>query len=254
MTASERPLWRYARGWFGSSTSVLGVAVLLAAATGCSDSSSGGGGSGATAAAGGGNGGVVGSGGAGGSGGAAGSGGVGEGGGTGGVGSLPTSGPCADGLCAEGYFCDYGLDSCGVYDAVLCDPDLGYCRLAATSCDVAGPVCGCDGHLHASECEAQSAGADIDVRGCDPGLTPQGAFPCGETYCDPTNEYCLYGEGDTCDDHYDCHLLDPRCNDGSGDGCGTCLAPDDCQLDHPCVCTETAGNGVVGLTVHAFYP
>jgi len=106
-------------------------------------------------------------------------------------------------------------------------------------------VCGCDGVVHEDECAAQLEGVDVGASSCASDDTPQGMFPCGYLFCDPTAEYCEHAYGDTCDDSFYCRALDPLCPTTYDAACADCQIPA-CE---ECVCIETPGNGVTGITI-----
>jgi hypothetical protein len=50
------------------------------------------------------------------------------------------------------------------------------------------PTCGCDGTVYSSDCDAASAGVDINLLGgCTP---PAGMFSCGAGFCQLATQYC----------------------------------------------------------------
>jgi hypothetical protein len=77
-----------------------------------------------------------------------------------------------------------------------------------------GQVCGCDGVVHASECDAQQAGVDLDDRGgC---AAPSGKFRCGAHFC-TAGKYCIHtGDLAGFPDNFVCANLPAACN-GSAD-------------------------------------
>lgn len=65
----------------------------------------------------------------------------------------------------------------------------GGCTLRLTECDpVDEPVCGCDGSVYPSTCEAARNGVALSaLGGCE---VPAGRFACGPRLCDAATEYC----------------------------------------------------------------
>lgn len=89
------------------------------------------------------------------------------------------------------------------------------------------PVCGCDGMVYTNECEAQSAGVDVDADGqCEP---PPGGFPCGPNFCQTAAQYCLHQISDVAGepDFYACVDLPAACQQMAVPTCD-CLAMEAC--------------------------
>lgn len=63
-----------------------------------------------------------------------------------------------------------------------------YCTERPVECTGGGDsVCGCDGKVYPSECDAHLAGVDIGASGdCEP---PGGYFACGPRFC-AVGDYC----------------------------------------------------------------
>jgi hypothetical protein len=122
--------------------------------------------------------------------------------------------------CADGFYCDYPANTCGVAD------EPGTCRIRPLGCDDNyEPVCGCDGEVHGNACDASAAGVDLnDLGGC---TAPLDMFGCGHGFCDVGLSYCqIYGSdvAGVPSDH--------ACV-GVPSGCGD--APDcACLADEPC--------------------
>src|ERR1044072_1314387 len=75
----------------------------------------------------------------------------------------PPSGLCG-GLvpveCKSNEYCDYVDNSCGIADGP------GTCKRRPDACPlVIGPVCGCDGKVHSSDCISFSDGVDVAANG-----------------------------------------------------------------------------------------
>ncbi len=87
--------------------------------------------------------------------------------------------------CAADEYCDYGPDNCGSWD------NQGICRKRPDGAcpPVFDITCGCDGKAYGSACEAEKAGADVNLYGgCTP---PVGQFACGAHFCDQKTEVCI---------------------------------------------------------------
>src|SRR5213076_390582 len=91
----------------------------------------------------------------------------------------------------------------------------GACRARPRACDGPdSPVCGCDGHVYASECAASAAGVDLAVNGgCDRARTPRDFIACGARFCDARRSYCEIVLSDVVDPStdYTCKPLPPAC-------------------------------------------
>ncbi|APR86182.1 Hypothetical protein A7982_11531 [Minicystis rosea] len=120
------------------------------------------------------------------------------------------------------------------------------CHLRSSACDSVLPVCGCDGKVYPSECQAHAAG--IDIGGGPPGLeqcahdlTPQGSFACGPYFCDAATTYCAYGQGDQSDRVTKCVPLPAAC---TGVPSCDCVPP-----PSKGECKPVPGNGATGVVV-----
>jgi hypothetical protein len=100
--------------------------------------------------------------------------------------------------CAADEFCDFGRNTCGASD------EQGTCQKRPTGCPdaiAADPVCGCDGQVHGSVCDANAVGIDVDASHRCP--VPPGVFACGFRECNLGGAYCevigsdIGGEPDT---------------------------------------------------------
>lgn len=110
--------------------------------------------------------------------------------------------------CLGAEFCEYGVRCLGP----------GRCRARPTSCNSSSPVCGCDGELYESECEANRMG--IDALGAPP--CTAGATMCSSNAdCGP-RRYCARGA--SCDAIGTCTDVPAQCNSvatwGSAAMCG----------------------------------
>ena len=120
--------------------------------------------------------------------------------------------------CGEDEYCDYEPSQmCGAGD------QMGSCKAKPDVCPLACPapeyqVCGCDGQLYCSECDAQRAGVDVTGQTGNCGAEPKdcggfAGFTCGE------DEYCDYEPSEMC---------------GAADQMGTCKPrPEVCPLGCP---------------------
>lgn len=167
--------------------------------------------------------------------GAQGPGGQGSGGqGQGGGGSIECGG-FAGAQCRANEYCDYDPSTCGAAD------ETGTCTPRPTACpDLYAPTCACDGMVYGNDCDAASAGVDINLNdGC---AAPGGMFSCGAHFCFLGTDYCqvLIAEGPLPGtDTYTCKPLPSAC--GSNASCA-CLANEPCSM-------ACQGNAASGLTV-----
>ncbi len=122
--------------------------------------------------------------------------------------------------CTANEFCDFARNSCGATD------EQGTCRTRPDACDdLFAPVCGCDGVVHSSACEANAAGTDVNASGGCP--VPAGQFACGFATCNTASEYCQRGVSDIGGepDTFNCMPIPTSC--GAAATCG-------CLMDEPC--------------------
>jgi len=99
-------------------------------------------------------------------------------------------------------------------------PEASWCVDRAETCDpdVGRPVCGCDGEVYASGCEASMAGVALDSgNACD---APAGTFDCLQGFCDA---------GDVCAIERDGDNVFPRCEP----------LPEACGAEASCGCIIT---------------
>ncbi len=123
-------------------------------------------------------------------------------------------------LCAPNEFCDFRRDTCGTTD------EQGTCRTRPSACDDEfAPVCGCDGDVHANQCDANAAGVDVNASGSCP--TQVGEHACGFRLCDKATQYCERGVSDVGGepDTFVCKPLPSSC--GASASCA-CLTQESC--------------------------
>jgi hypothetical protein len=134
------------------------------------------------------------------------------GGGPGGGGPGGQSIPCgAAGTCTDGNYCTWHYDTCG--DWV---DDFQQCSETPPECGPdSRPICACDGQVYDTFCEAVKHGPVGQGGGC---TTPEGWFPCGNSFCKPGEEYCRQQE---IGDYIDSECIKPPAGCTSCD----CIAP-----------------------------
>ena len=109
--------------------------------------------------------------------------------------------------CAPTEYCAFEPRLCGK------GARPGVCRARPLECHEAyAPVCGCDGKIARSECEAHAAGIDLDVNGRCPERVP-GWIACGARLCDAHTSYCEIILSDVVElpTDYTCKPLPPAC-------------------------------------------
>jgi hypothetical protein len=152
--------------------------------------------------------------------------------------------PCSDSEpCEPGLFC---FGDC-VRESQI------YCKPAQTACGSAErPVCGCDGVVYPTVCDANANGVDIGGRCDDESMWPEGLFHCLESFCDPTSEYCEIQIPDTQEDDLrgSCNPIPDDC-DGITDLMELCECYS--KWDNLSSCEADDVDGVLGISV-SFQP
>jgi hypothetical protein len=137
--------------------------------------------------------------------------------------------------CGPTEFCDFENDQCGGNDAT------GICKPRPTGCpDNYAPTCGCDGTVHSNACDAQAAGADVNLLGgCTP---PTGMYGCGAGFC-TTNDVCTGTTNDTPGPYafYGCSAPPAACAGGDT----TCACAGDAAVTCGGTCTDVTGGVLV---------
>lgn len=143
--------------------------------------------------------------------------------------------PCTSNTdCGTGEYCEFADDSCGVSGVA------GSCQQRPEGCGTdERPVCGCDGQLHASLCQAAGSGQDVDFLGeCE---LPNGGFPCGFSFCILGDEYCLEQGGPM--PTFECIALPPVCQPPDCSCITTC-----CGCANASCCSDFCSNVDEALT------
>jgi hypothetical protein len=153
--------------------------------------------------------------------------------------------------CCEGLYCMTFVDGCGGGECSslppLCEPESECGNPSICASFEQTPVCGCDGNLYDTRCDAHRVGFDVgDVCGAE--LTPAGHFPCGPFYC-VAGEYCaFYDNNDSGIEEkngYRCEAIPEAC-DGISEEEALCQCIEPANWG----CSSVAGNGVTGVFVH----
>jgi hypothetical protein len=113
----------------------------------------------------------------------------------------------------------------------------GYCEPRPTECSPSEtPVCGCDGAVYPSACDAAKAGEEISASGgCPP---PPNRFACGPIFCEKETTYCYGYSADTSTTPitYSCEPLPAACTEGGATPTCACVADKSCAV----FCAESA--------------
>ena len=175
--------------------------------------------------------------------------------GDGGEACAPIYGMCANAPCCGGLYCfdpSEGRRSCAALPS-SCEPE---CDPSSSVCDgEPSPVCGNDGNLYDTQCDAYRAGLDVGTV-CGAELTPAGRFPCGPFYCHAAH-FCHLWPTDVPSeekDRYSCEALPDACEAiNEEEALCQCVAEEFFspfrELD---ACYSVSGNGVTGLFVEQF--
>jgi hypothetical protein len=135
--------------------------------------------------------------------------------------------------CAADEFCDFPRNGCGVSD------EQGICVKRPQGCPealIAEPVCGCNGQVFGSVCDANTQGFDVDANHNCP--VPPGVFACGFRECDLNGTYCeaLGSDIGNEPDVFTCKGIPP------------CPGPTDCQ----CLANQPCGSNCTGDNLKGF--
>ena len=139
-------------------------------------------------------------------------------------GEIPIPGCDARNPCAAGQWCVFPDGQCGKGAA------SGSCNAISDLPCAASPVCGCDGKVHPTACDAAGAGVDTtDAVNCP---APAGEVACGGTYCTAATQACREGRAAT-----------PT-------GCQATVAcapiPAECSAQPTCACLVSSALGGAG--------
>lgn len=130
-------------------------------------------------------------------------------------------------------FCNFVYGNClGRLPDFICEP-------RPTSCpSTLDPVCGCDGKIHDSPCEANAAGTDLDQTGNCPLMANH--FSCGYKQCRLSDEICMYTPPGFGSPLFACAPISAACR--ASPSCGCLLA----NPEGLCVnmCRGTASTGI----------
>ena len=160
--------------------------------------------------------------------------------------------------CRDNATC--GADQYCAFEPGLCGKGKreGTCRARPGSCSgvAFSPVCGCDGKVHDSECEAHAAGVDLAVMGgC--GTRMPDWLPCGQRLCDVRKDYCATYLSDVFElpTDYFCRPLPASCLPGDGSTRPTCdCFPRDVACRNFCSVAPTDGLAGFHLTCQGVSP
>ena len=143
----------------------------------------------------------------------------GRGGGGGTTGAGGAGGATCSPSCGSSEYC--ALSTCGT--------GVGTCVTRPVDCiaQTEDIVCGCNGQLYRSPCEAEGAGVSIStVGGCEP---PTGKFVCGTIFCAHGTQYCekqVRGTGS----QYLCRDLPAGCGATPACACIASVSQCDCAV------------------------
>jgi hypothetical protein len=148
--------------------------------------------------------------------------------------------PCDGTTCASGEYCDWANNRCESGG-----PEPSMCRPIPQDCETPDnpdfTVCGCDGNVYESICEANAAGTDIGEDTCTP---PNGMFACGWKLCTLETEVCQYQPNSEGYAHWwSCDPTPPECID---DYSCACIQP---VYDQLSACSYTNCSDDLGVRV-----
>ena len=148
--------------------------------------------------------------------------------------------------CAPREYCAYTPGLCGK------GKRPGACSPRPAACpDTPSPVCGCDGRVYASECEAHAGGLDLDVQGGCREHLPAGWAPCGARFCDARTSYCEIVLSDVFElpTDFTCRPLPASCRVEDGGASRTCACfPQGTRCLSFCGTMDTGGAPAFHLT------
>jgi hypothetical protein len=150
----------------------------------------------------------------------------------------------SNGACAASEYCAFEPRLCGKGKSPgTCKPRPSACR------DPVAPVCGCDGKIHATECEAHAAGIDLDVNGRCRDTVPDWVA-CGPTLCDAHTRYCEIVLSDVAElpTDFTCKPLPTACLPEGGTARTCACFPRGTRCGSFCGVTETGGLSGFHLT------
>lgn len=137
--------------------------------------------------------------------------------------------------CPSGESCEEG-EACVAVDGLCGEGGGRVCLPADPACEGGESVCGCDGQMYPSQCEALRAGVAVSQFGGCPG--PEGTFACYDLTCD-RGQACRISANDTpvgTPYYSNCVALPDDC--AQAPSCDTCY-PD---IDPFETCVDQPGN------------